>query len=1285
MSAEIMSLFGPLSNPHLNQRISAACSIVSSLAPTQSNQKTQDDTQLVDDADFQYTIKRLVRGLASPTVGARLGFSVALTEILSKSHHVSAQSVYSLLISSTENQGGMKASEERDLLLGRLFGIKAIVSSGLIFRSSLDSDSQLKIWNSLVDDLNSLTRRRSWLAESAGWVLTCGMLQNLLARSEPISWKETALKTLVEKIFIQNTSWNLEKLAMAILLQRYDITIDWNSILRDILPVPLILSPENMSTLYGYLISSGHSLEPSDSKSASTPATSHPASTNEPSTHPHFIHTIITFASPSISNGFSVFELYVQLLENFYFTPHESNPTRKCQGFNLLNDLLASAHITQADKPSLLTSATTYTLMVQSAAKDRLLHKSARSVLTTLLDQAEQSPSLALGFATHIRKTLPNFDEQSNTKTLETLLTLMKDEEVQNWVHELINALEFGQPNWSDHVSQDASDDDGDSPSDLIDDKFRQQTLSQLCTIIHNRAIPKTRICTRSIIYMIISCGFYGQLTNLWPSEPLKASKRPKTNPEPAKTDPATPSPNLAFFDLCRSRFYSCMSDLSCKAPETVTKVIKPNGPRQNKSSSISQPKDQSGSVEKRWTSEALEIMLHHESNGQRSLIDEKKLHDDKHHIELNRLRQTALKFRDKLNVNLKKVGPSDKVESLALLIESILLMSYDDHDDLLEALDLLLRLEPHCQEFLSKDLKKPNGLDSSTMEVLIETLLFFLSWPIAFIRNVVEQVFSNFTDCINVSSLQLLIDQMIPSNSALEDDDDEEEVLSDDEPEEKGSDDDTEESSSGDDDDDSDSISGSSLGSIDEAFRDEVATALANALAKDQEEEEDSDASSEPVDDDEMLALDANLAALFQRRTGAATSKVQNTQDLHLRLKLSELFSRFVKSKPDPLLTARLITPMLNLIRKPTSGEEELKKKVFKILTEILRQPITKLDEEQKKAQLLSPEEWFKIFKKTFMIAQSVEASDLSKFCNQAILWLINLGNLHLFKFNLIETSHPSSIEFQKLYQSSLKEFCCKKNTKLQPKFFLGYFNKFSLIAWNLKQDLLESLVSIDTVNAYRRIQILNLLQSLMMAYAAESAPNCDSDLLNFMPSVRTRLLSVLKQGISSSGVDGPNKSIEKNMNTAKIKEVLKVLTTLVKLTIKLSKGQEEVIKKVWPKVEIEEIFELIKFRNDLEDSKVLKKSFLKVLNCLSFEGDVDRTKIEENPKKIKKSKKEKKTEVEGEVEMKEAEAEEREGEGNGLVKRKVEKVEDGNEDLEHEGKDRKSKKKKINKKSKQ
>jgi DNA polymerase phi len=56
---------------------------------------------------------------------------------------------------------------------------------------------------------------------------------------------------------------------------------------------------------------------------------------------------------------------------------------------------------------------------------------------------------------------------------------------------------------------------------------------------------------------------------------------------------------------------------------------------------------------------------------------------------------------------------------------------------------------------------------------------------------------------------------------------------------------------------------------SIDEEFRNDVAAALGNALSQAARSDDDSDDESELMDDDEMLALDANLAAIFKRRTG--------------------------------------------------------------------------------------------------------------------------------------------------------------------------------------------------------------------------------------------------------------------------------------------------------------------------------------------------------------------------------------------------------------------------------
>ena len=44
-------------------------------------EKTADDLNLLNAGDVSYSIRRLVRGLASPRESSRLGFSVALTEV----------------------------------------------------------------------------------------------------------------------------------------------------------------------------------------------------------------------------------------------------------------------------------------------------------------------------------------------------------------------------------------------------------------------------------------------------------------------------------------------------------------------------------------------------------------------------------------------------------------------------------------------------------------------------------------------------------------------------------------------------------------------------------------------------------------------------------------------------------------------------------------------------------------------------------------------------------------------------------------------------------------------------------------------------------------------------------------------------------------------------------------------------------------------------------------------------------------------------------------------------
>lgn len=209
--------------------------------------------------------------------------------------------------------------------------------------------------------------------------------------------------------------------------------------------------------------------------------------------------------------------------------------------------------------------------------------------------------------------------------------------------------------------------------------------------------------------------------------------------------------------------------------------------------------------------------------------------------------------------------------------------------------------------------------------------------------------------------------------------------------------------------------------------------------------------------------------------------------QDLHLRLKLSELLAKFVKLRPDPFLIARLITPMLNLIRKPAAGEEALNNKVSKILKDAFNQPKRKFTEELEKTtkeNIISEDEWLKIFKRVFHVAQTVEEVEVSNICGKAMSWLIDLAQSYMPDLSLTDPTSKISSELCQLYGDSLREFCTRKNPKLHLKFFTELVNKHPLLGWNLRHALLDLSVDQGLVNTYRRNQVIGLIYGLLKAF---------------------------------------------------------------------------------------------------------------------------------------------------------------------------------------------------------
>jgi DNA polymerase phi len=152
-----VELYDLLSSEDTAERLSAANAIVSGLL----------DGEGVEETTLQRHLeRRLFRGLASGRKGARLGFSVVLTELLGqlfgtnklagkKYKGLTFDKVLGFLVAKTKPDGDLSGQEEKDHFLGLLFGLQSFVRAKILFG---DNDS----WHPILEKLLDLAKKKAW-------------------------------------------------------------------------------------------------------------------------------------------------------------------------------------------------------------------------------------------------------------------------------------------------------------------------------------------------------------------------------------------------------------------------------------------------------------------------------------------------------------------------------------------------------------------------------------------------------------------------------------------------------------------------------------------------------------------------------------------------------------------------------------------------------------------------------------------------------------------------------------------------------------------------------------------------------------------------------------------------------------------------------------------------------------------------------------------------------------------------------------------------------------------
>ncbi|KIX95770.1 uncharacterized protein Z520_08478 [Fonsecaea multimorphosa CBS 102226] len=166
VDVELVKVYEDLADEQENVRLAAAHTLLSKIYKPGITSHEQTKTILT----------RLFRGLCSSRKSARLGFSVALTELLSQlaaapdvspESHVSVSAVIDLLEAQTLPEKGTSGQDERDHYFGRVFGADAILKSGIVFGKKTDQSH----FKRLLDIVCALAIKKPWLRQECGWVL----------------------------------------------------------------------------------------------------------------------------------------------------------------------------------------------------------------------------------------------------------------------------------------------------------------------------------------------------------------------------------------------------------------------------------------------------------------------------------------------------------------------------------------------------------------------------------------------------------------------------------------------------------------------------------------------------------------------------------------------------------------------------------------------------------------------------------------------------------------------------------------------------------------------------------------------------------------------------------------------------------------------------------------------------------------------------------------------------------------------------------------------------------
>lgn len=765
-----------------------------------------------------------------------------------------------------------------------------------------------------------------------------------------------------------------------------------------------------------------------------------------------------------------------------------STPQRKFWGFEVVAKAIKFAG--GDDLPVVFTKNFMKTWMNQLSGQDKYLHKAAVQVAKALQSVTKEQPFVGFTLLSQLlgQNGSQNFDKLTRTKTVEGIMSGLDAAGVEKYLDYVMKTFTEAH----------------DSESGTAENQ-QIWAIDQLAALLRNPTVPKTDKTTWTILQHLLLYGFF-TVRKANSKSPCQALHSALTS---AIVDKVT--------EVCRARFFSCLIDL------TISQRA-----RESDKGKQSLAADESGKL---WLSKALETMTALEA-------------DKKHVTPIIDVDEEIEQARKEANETLKTLKKSatlqqDVEQGLRILLTFALLKTYDDDVKAYEILDDVHK----CAQRLAKPSASSSSKaaeDLPPIDLLVDALIAYLDQASSDLKALAGHVFGLISSQASESTVEHLIAQLEQIGGGDQSDDEDEEsdddVMGENDDEEEGEDEDEEEDEEMVEEEDEDEATAG----VDPEFRKRVAEALqvsgmADAEGEDEAEsgsDNESDTDSIAMDDDQMLALDDKLAAIFKSQTSAGKqgNKASIVENMHFKSRVLDLIEIYLRKQQANPLGFSFITPLIRLAQMSGGQEKSVATKAANLL-------LRRFEKSEVVPVETSVESVAEILEEIHDLARKGQSKDIAKLCSQCSIAVAK---------SLAHAEHGDVVT--KAYRKSLEDYMTRKSSRLPPSFINDFIARQPLQAWPLRDELIRYAQG-EAVNSFHQEQAFAMLAALAKHLSSLSQNVDAAEIKKFVADCQQTIYNSLEKVAAG----------EVSWGASRVKEVIRVALQIARHSTTVFKSSDD------------------------------------------------------------------------------------------------------------------------------